>query len=254
MTNTPVEDFRDALGGRAPWYQLYATNRWAVTEKIMARVEAAGCPVVAVTIDTQAGRHTETFERSKRLDNRPCASCHGTKPGDRYRRMAMFNGIDGVGLATHDPAFTWTHITRLKALSPKTKLLVKGIETAEDARLCVESGADGIIVSNHGGRAGESNRGTIDCLPEVVAAAGARVPVFLDGGIRRGTDIFKALALGASAVFIGRPYIWGLAAYGQPGVERVIDILHRELELVMKQSGVTSIAGITPAFVGRHNH
>ena len=137
---------------------------------------------------------------------------------------------------------------KLKALT-SMKLLIKGIETGEDARLCVENGADGIIVSNHGGRAEESGRGTIDCLPEVVEAAG-RIPVMLDGGIRRGTDIFKALAIGAKAVFIGRPYIWGLAAFGQPGVERVLDILRVELELVMKQCGARSIAEIGPASIG----
>lgn len=247
-TNTSVEELGKILG-RAPWYQLYPTSRWEITERLVRRVEAAGCPVMALTIDTQAGRHTETFERSKRVDSRPCATCHGTDPSDFYRRKPMFAGVDTAGLRTNNISLNWTHIPKLKALS-RMKLLIKGIETAEDARLCVENGVDGIIVSNHGGRAEESGRGTIDCLPEIVEAVGGRVPVFLDGGIRRGTDIFKALALGAKAVFIGRPYIWGLAAFGQPGVEKVIDILRIELELTMKQCGVTSIAGITRSAVG----
>jgi 4-hydroxymandelate oxidase len=110
---------------------------------------------------------------------------------------------------------------------------------------------DGILVSNHGGRAEESGRGTIDCLPEVVDAAGARVPVLIDGGFRRGSDVFKALALGARAVYIGRPYVWGLAAFGQTGVERVIQMLRSELELIMKQCGARSISEITPKHVGR---
>ena len=108
--------------------------------------------------------------------------------------------------------------------------LIKGLETREDAALAVKSGADGIIVSNHGGRATETGRPTIDALPEVVQGAGGRIPVLLDGGVRRGTDVFKALALGATAVGIGRPYIWGLSSFGQAGVDRVLQILNTELQ------------------------
>jgi isopentenyl diphosphate isomerase/L-lactate dehydrogenase-like FMN-dependent dehydrogenase len=125
------------------------------------------------------------------------------------------------------------------------KVLVKGVVTREDAARALAHGADGIIVSNHGGRADETLRGSIDSLPEVLEAVNGRVPVVLDSGVRRGTDVFKALALGATAVGIGRPYIWGLGAFGQPGVERVLDILNRELEIVMKQMGTTSLAKIT---------
>ena len=130
------------------------------------------------------------------------------------------------------------------------KLVLKGIETREDAALCLENGVDCIIVSNHGGRAEESGRATIDCLPEVIKAVDGRIPVLVDGGVRRGTDIFKALAMGARAICIGRPYIWGLSAFGQPGVERVLDILHRELDLVMRQCGARSLKEISPAFIG----
>jgi 4-hydroxymandelate oxidase len=245
--NTSVEDVAATIGGPI-WYQLYPTSRWEITEKLVHRAEAAGCPVLVLTIDTQAGRHTETADRFKRLDSRKCVDCHGTKPADFYRRKPMFTGLDMTGVTTANPALTWEHVRRLKGLS-HMKLLIKGIETREDAKLCVENGVDGIIVSNHGGRAEESGRGSIDCLPEVVEAAAGRIPVLVDGGVRRGTDIFKALALGASAVCIGRPYIWGLSAFGQPGVERVLDILRVELELVMKQCGTRSIAEITRAFV-----
>jgi isopentenyl diphosphate isomerase/L-lactate dehydrogenase-like FMN-dependent dehydrogenase len=124
------------------------------------------------------------------------------------------------------------------------KVLIKGIVTAEDTLLAVENGVDGVIVSNHGGRAENSTRGTIECLPEVVEAAAGRTAVLIDGGFRRGTDIFKALALGADAVCVGRPYLWGLASFGQPGVEAVLDILRRELVMVMKQMGTTTIADI----------
>jgi isopentenyl diphosphate isomerase/L-lactate dehydrogenase-like FMN-dependent dehydrogenase len=129
------------------------------------------------------------------------------------------------------------------------KIFIKGIVTREDAELCVEHGADGIIVSNHGGRAEDSGRSTIECLPEIAEAVSGQVPVLIDSGFRRGTDIFKALALGAQAVCIGRPYLWGLAAFGQAGVEAVLNILTSELELVMKQAGTTSVDQITRALV-----
>jgi isopentenyl diphosphate isomerase/L-lactate dehydrogenase-like FMN-dependent dehydrogenase len=125
------------------------------------------------------------------------------------------------------------------------KLVIKGIDTREDAELCVQHGADGVLVSNHGGRSTETLRATIDALPEVIDAVRGRIPVMVDGGFRRGTDIFKALALGAKAVGIGRPYLWALGAFGQPGVERVLDILRAELTLTMKQCGTRSLGEIT---------
>lgn len=246
-SNTAVADVAEALG-RPAWYQLYTTQRWNVTEELVRRAEAARCPVLVLTVDTVAGRHTETFERSKRMDTRDCASCHGTKREDFYRRKPMFKGIDVTGLTTGNPALTWEHVRRLKRLTAM-KLLVKGITTGEDAELCVENGADGVVVSNHGGRAEESGRGTMECLPEVLQGVRGRIPVLIDGGFRRGTDVFKALALGAKAVCIGRPYVWGTAAFGQAGVERVIEIMRGELELVMKQCGTRAIGEITPKHV-----
>jgi 4-hydroxymandelate oxidase len=129
------------------------------------------------------------------------------------------------------------------------KLLLKGIVTREDAQLAVEHGVDGLMVSNHGGRAEETLRPTIESLPEVIEGVAGRIPVIMDGGVRRGTDIFKALALGASAVGIGRPHAWGVAAFGQAGVEAVLEILRRELQTIMRQAGTTSIAGISRACV-----
>jgi len=161
----------------------------------------------------------------------------------------MFDKLDLTGLVDYyAPALTWDSIRRMKDMT-KMKLVLKGIVTREDAELCVERGVDGIIVSNHGGRAEESGRSTIECLPEVIDAVGGKIPVLIDGGFRRGTDIFKALALGAKAVCIGRPYIWGLGAFGQPGVERVLDILRVELELIMKQAGVLSLDQIKRSYV-----
>jgi isopentenyl diphosphate isomerase/L-lactate dehydrogenase-like FMN-dependent dehydrogenase len=159
----------------------------------------------------------------------------------------MFAGLSGeMNPANAD----WTYVDRLKKLT-KMKLLLKGIDTAEDATLALEHGADGVIVSNHGGRATETGRGTIDILPEVVDAVHGRIPVFVDGGFRRGSDIYKALAIGARAVGIGRPYIYGLSSFGQDGVERVLEILRAELKLTMRQCGTPSIAKLTRAAVLR---
>ena len=142
----------------------------------------------------------------------------------------------------------WNFVKRLRD-STTMKVLLKGIVTREDAELAVENGVDGIIVSNHGGRAEDSGRGTIESLLEVADGVKQRIPVLIDGGFRRGTDIFKALALGATAVMVGRPYIWGLAAFGQPGVETVLDILRRELRMVMRQAGTVRIVDINRAHV-----
>jgi isopentenyl diphosphate isomerase/L-lactate dehydrogenase-like FMN-dependent dehydrogenase len=160
----------------------------------------------------------------------------------------MFAGLDVNGVSISAPALTWDAVERLKKLTTM-KVVLKGIETREDAESACQHGADGLIVSNHGGRAEESGRATIQCLPEVVEAVRDRVPVMIDGGIRRGTDVFKALALGAKAAGIGRPYLWGLAAFGQPGIERVIDILRAELSLVMRQCGTRSVEEITRSSV-----
>jgi len=146
------------------------------------------------------------------------------------------------------PQIDWEFIARLRDTTDM-RILIKGIMTKEDASAAVARGVDGIIVSNHGGRAESSGYPTIRALPEVVAAVSGAIPVIIDGGIRRGTDIVKALALGADAVAIGRPYIWGLGAFGQPGVEAVLDILRRELEIVMMQVAARNVGEITRAAV-----
>jgi isopentenyl diphosphate isomerase/L-lactate dehydrogenase-like FMN-dependent dehydrogenase len=142
----------------------------------------------------------------------------------------------------------WNFVKRLRD-TVAVKLLIKGIVTREDAQIAMEHGVDGLIVSNHGGRAEETLRPTIESLPEVIEGAGGKIPVLVDGGIRRGTDIFKALALGATAVGIGRPEAWGLAAFGQPGVEAVLEMLRRELRTIMRQAATTSVDKITRSYV-----
>jgi 4-hydroxymandelate oxidase len=153
-----------------------------------------------------------------------------------------------TGVALLNPATDWAYADRIRKFW-KGKFLIKGIDTHEDARLAVDHGFDGIIVSNHGGRATETSRATIEALPEVVGEVKGRVPVFVDGGFRRGTDVFKALALGAKAVGIGRPFLWGLGAFGQPGVDRVIEIMQGELKLVMGNCGTQTVADISRNFV-----
>ena len=247
-STTSVEDVSAARGAPV-WYQLYATAKWEVTQALVKRAEAAGSPVLVLTVDLPAGRNTETLERFKRVDSRTCTDCHQPGIKGRLKRKPMFEGIDVTGLVDYyAPNLTWDFVRRLKE-STKMKLVLKGIVTREDAALCVEHGVDGIIVSNHGGRAEESGRSTIESLSEVIEAVSGRIPVLIDGGFRRGTDIFKALALGAKAVGVGRPYIWGLSAFGQPGVEKVLDILRLEFDLIMRQAGVTSIDQINRAYV-----
>ncbi len=256
QTSLPVEDVIRARGVPI-WYQLYTTDNFDITTKLVKRAEAAGCTAVAVTVDLPAGRNTLTMTRLQRSDTRVCANCHTDATGNLANpRLGggvnadkpMFSGINTQGLGLTSPSLTWDFIKRLKDVT-KMKVVVKGLETREDAARAVEHGADGIIVSNHGGRATETGRGTIECVAEVAQAVRGRIPVIVDSGFRRGTDVFKALALGASAVGIGRPYIWGLSAFGQQGVERVIDILNNELKLAMVGCGARSVKEITAASI-----
>jgi len=160
----------------------------------------------------------------------------------------MFKGVDMTGVRAPNPAMDWKFVDQLRKFW-RGKLIIKGIDTHEDARLAIEQGFDGILVSNHGGRATETLRSTLEALPEVVAEAGNSIPVFVDGGFRRGTDVFKALALGAKAVGVGRPFLWGLGAFGQPGVDRVIEILQGELKLVMGNCGTRTVADINRSYI-----
>jgi isopentenyl diphosphate isomerase/L-lactate dehydrogenase-like FMN-dependent dehydrogenase len=248
QSSTAIEDVIKARGGPV-WYQLYTTDNFAVTTKMLKRAETAGCPAVAITVDLPAGRNAVTAARFRRLDNRDCTACHGAEgPGGsgQITPKPIFAGIDTKGVRLMSPSLTWDFIKRVREVT-SMKILIKGLDSREDAALAVENGADGIIVSNHGGRASETGRGTIESLPEMVAGAAGRVPVLVDSGFRRGTDVFKALALGASAVGIGRPYIWGLSAFGQQGVDRVLDLLNTELRLAMAGCGARSIKEIAAA-------
>ncbi|HXH67725.1 MAG TPA: alpha-hydroxy acid oxidase [Candidatus Limnocylindrales bacterium] len=247
MTSIAVEEVNKQLG-RPVWQQFYAPTSWDACEKIMRRVEAAGCTVLALTVDSTTGRNLETFLRNRPKDTSQCTGCHESAAGPSPRERPMFDGIDMTGVRAINPTMDWAFVDRVRKFW-KGKFVIKGIDTREDARLCVEHGLDAILVSNHGGRATETLRASIEALPEVVAEVGGRVPVFVDGGVRRGTDVFKALAVGATAVGIGRPYLWGLGAFGEPGVARVLEILQGELKLVMGECGTASVAEINRSYV-----
>ncbi|MBI3423079.1 MAG: alpha-hydroxy-acid oxidizing protein [Acidobacteria bacterium] len=249
VTSTPVEAVNEARGAPV-WFQLYPTDEWNITRAVTKRAEAAGCPALVLTVDTQGGTNRETLLKFRRMDSRQCSDCHiRVTPTSVGTQRPMFAGLNRSPSSALIPLnMTWDFIKRLRDTTTM-KLVVKGIVTREDAQLAVEHGVDGLIVSNHGGRGEESNRSTIESLPEVVEGVAGRIPVLIDGGFRRGTDIFKALALGANGVCIGRPYAWGLAAFGQPGVETVLEILRRELLTIMRQAGATSVDKITRAHV-----
>lgn len=238
---------------KAPvWFQLYPTSDLGIARKLVSRADAAGATAIVLTSDLLAGgmrRETQTL--LARQDNlKVCQSCHDRAAGfsDLINRKAMFDRIDpGPGVGFSNPSLTWDFVRRLRDWTKKS-IWVKGVMTAEDAELALAYGADGIIVSNHGGRAEESLVGTLDVLPEIAAKVGKRKPILVDGGFRRGSDVFKALALGATAVGIGRPYIWGVSSFGQAGVEAALRLMDQELQSTMEQAGVTTIGAI-----GRNN-
>ena len=246
---TSIEDVIAARGAPV-WFQLHP-RKWEITQALLNRAERAGSLVAVLTVDGGASTNWETLARLRRTDTRQCNVCHGSNIRDYVARRPNFEGID-----ISDPAslnitnLTWDSIERLRE-STKMKIVLKGILTHEDAALATDNGIDAIIVSNHGGRVVDSGRATIEILPEIVEAVGGRIPVLVDSGFRRGTDIIKALAMGAQAVCIGRPYLWGLGAFGQPGVERVLEILRNETRAVMQQVGAPSIKHLTPSMVQR---
>jgi len=247
VASTSVEDVIEARGAPV-WYQLYPIYDWNVTERMVKRVEAAGCPAVVLTVDNTMGSNRETVKRFAKLDERDCAVCHTTDYQEYLRTKPMYDGLDILERTDYGRSIDWEFVRRLRDTT-SMKVLIKGIVRCDDAALAVEIGVDGVIVSNHGARAVATGRSTIECLPEVVDAVRGRIVVLIDSGFRRGTDFFKALALGADAVCIGRPYLWGLASFGQAGVETVLDLLRAELELVMKQAGTTSIDQIEPSYL-----
>jgi 4-hydroxymandelate oxidase len=250
-TSTGPEEVSEARG--APlWYQLYATNKWEVAKAFVTRAEKAGCLAVAVTVDRSGGRNQETLARLRPSDTRDCSGCHDRSSFQaNLRTRAMYQGVDISGLThTQSSNMTWDFFKRMRDHT-KMKLLAKGILAWEDAVLAADAGLDGIIVSNHGARSEDSGRSTIDALPEIVEAVKGRIPILVDSGFRRGSDVVKALCMGATAVCVGRPYIWGLGAFGQAGVERALELLRIETYAMMQQVGAPSVKQLVPAMVRR---
>ena len=247
VSSTGVEDVNEARG-EPVWYQLYATSNWDVTQAVVERVRTAGCPVIVLTVDLPGGSNRLTLERWSRTDDRTCNSCH--RPRGRAPSVKpMFQGTSYRAGDFRTPGMTWDFIGRLREITDQ-RIVVKGLMTHEDATLALDHGVDGIWVSNHGGRAEGSGQATIDALPEIASVISGRVPVIVDGGFRRGSDIFKGIARGADAVAVGRPYLWGLGAFGQAGVERVLEILSDELRITMRLAGTPSLASILESSVG----
>jgi isopentenyl diphosphate isomerase/L-lactate dehydrogenase-like FMN-dependent dehydrogenase len=247
VSSTAVEEV-NAARGEPVWFQLYASGSWNVNEALIRRVEAAGCPTLVFTVDNPGGANRITAERGRVADPRPCETCH-TEGGQAPPVKPNYQGLPQAEGTQGRDALTWDFVARLRDAT-NMKLLLKGIMTEEDSALSLRYGVDGVWVSNHGGRTDPSGQATIDALPEVVRGVGGRVPVILDSGVRRGSDVFKALARGADAVAIGRPYLWGVGAFGQSGVERTVEILDRELELAMRAAGTPTLGHIKPSFVG----
>ena len=248
VSSSAIEQVAEARGAPV-WFQLYPAGGWEGTRKMLRRAEAAGCPVVVLTVDLPVDAYARlTLERARRRDPRDCDSCHAGN-GSVAGPKPMFAGIDATARTRTEPRLTWAFLEQLQNETPM-KVLVKGIVTAEDAERCIASGVDGIIVSNHGGRADDSGRGAIDSLAEVASVAQGRVTLLMDSGIRRGTDMVKALALGADAVCVGRPYLWGLASFGQSGVERALELLQNELQIAMQFAGTPSLGDIGPNAIG----
>ena len=251
-SNFAVDEVAKARG--APiWFQLYASSSFDVAQALIRKADAAGCPVLMVTTDRLAGRNQETLFRLMKSDTRECAGCHDR--GSFAARTLRRHNYDGIDLSSikgggKSSNLTWETVKRMRDVT-KMKIVLKGIVTADDASLAVQNGMDGILVSNHGGRGEDNGRSTIDALPEIIAAVNGKIPVFVDSGFRRGTDVVKALAMGAKAVGVGRPYLWGLGAFGESGVERVLEIVRTETRAAMQQCGAASIADLTPGFVRR---
>jgi len=251
QTSTSPEDVIKARGGPI-WMQLYASNKFEVAAHHVKRAENAGCTALAVTVDRSGGRNQETLFRLRRTDTRECSQCHDNSSlTSSLKTRPMYEGVDMSGLRNiQSSSMNWDYLRRLRDMT-KMKVVIKGLLAWEDAKLAADAGYDAIIVSNHGARSEDSGRSTIDALPEIVEAVNGRMPIIIDSGFRRGTDICKALCMGATGVAVGRPYLWALGAFGEQGVERALELLRIELFGIMQQVGAPSIKHLTPAMVRR---
>jgi isopentenyl diphosphate isomerase/L-lactate dehydrogenase-like FMN-dependent dehydrogenase len=239
-SNTSFEDLSKAATGHL-WIQMYPFRDKQLNQEWLDRARGAGYKAVVVTLDSQ---WPPKRERNIRNNYRRTRGVNYPKSGAETPRPA---GRAGEG---SDPAATWKDLEWIKSASD-LPVVAKGVMTGEDVELCVEAGADGVIVSNHGGRHLDNTLATIEVLSEAVAAAKGKIEIYLDGGIRRGADVVKAIALGAKAVFIGRPLFWGLALDGEQGVIRVLEILREEIEITMAKCGRPTVGSIDSSVVAK---
>ena len=242
---TSIEDIAAVATGPL-WFQMYVQRDRDFTRALIQRAEAAGCLALVLTVDTPVLGARDRNQRNQ-LE---------LPPGLELANLRGLEALEQGGPTFRhdssnpflDPSLTWEALDWLVA-ETRLPVVVKGVLRADDAVRAVEHGAAAIAVSNHGGRNLDTVPAAIDVLPAIHAAVAGRVPLLLDGGVRRGVDVVKALALGASAVMIGRPYLWGLAASGSAGVERVVRMLLTELEMAMAQCGTATLAELTPEIV-----
>ncbi len=243
LSNTPVEEVVQASSCPI-WFQLYVYRDRGATKALVARAEAAGCEALVLTVDAPLLGRRERDVRN-RFNLPPGLSVENLLPeglGDLPPEIAD-SGLAAYFASLLDSSLSWKDLEWLRSIT-SLPLLVKGIVRSDDALRAAEHGASGIVVSNHGGRQLDTSPATIEVLEEIVQAAGDHLEIFIDGGIRRGTDVLKALALGARGVLIGRPVLWGLAAEGQAGVAKVLSMLREELDLAMALCGCPSLADI----------
>jgi 4-hydroxymandelate oxidase len=252
QASVKIEDVARAT--QAPlWCQLYVQPDRACTRELAQRAEAAGYTALVLTVDAPVSgvRNREQRAGFRLPDGVSAVNLADCVSPDIVPAALGDSPVFGTGMLRTAP--TWHDVAWLREQS-SLPILIKGILTPDDARVAVEAGASGIVVSNHGGRTLDTLPASLDALPRVVAAVAGRVPVLVDGGIRRGTDVLKAIALGASAVLIGRPYIWGLAAAGITGVAHVINMLWAELEIAMALTGCATIADVDHRVIWPSGH
>ena len=244
LSNLSMEEVTAATTADT-WFQLYVYKDKGITKSLVERAQAAGCRALVVTVDSPLLGRRENDVRNR--FHLPRHLKIGNLSGPMMEKLPTGVGDSGLAAYIHslyDTAVTWKDLEWLKSLT-KLPLLVKGILREDDARQAIKCGAEGVIASNHGGRQLDTAIATIRALPEIVEAVGSEATVLVDGGIRRGTDVLKALALGAQAVLVGRPVIWGLATNGWQGARDVLKTLSDELDLAMALSGCPDVESIT---------
>ena len=252
LSGTPVEDVVAAAGGPAGgavWFQLYVYKDRGATEALVRRVEAAGCRAIVLTVDAPVlGRRERDVRCAFRLPEGMSVANLAPAGLADLPAAARESGLAAYFAEQLDASVTWADVAWLRSVT-RLPLLLKGIVRADDAMRALNHGAAGVVVSNHGGRQLDGAPATADVLPEIAAALAGRGALLVDGGLRRGADVVKALALGAQAVLLGRPVLWGLAVDGEGGVARVLEMMRAELDLAMALCGCPDLAAITPDLV-----